>query len=69
MTRVADAVASLGEPWQTFVDPPELDRRLRAMGFSDVSVLAPADAAARYFAGRRYGLPPPGRSTIASAVV
>lgn len=69
VSRVASAVAELGEPWQTFTDPDELALKLRGFGFSDVSVLSPTEAAARYFRERADGLPPPSRASIAAAIV
>jgi O-methyltransferase involved in polyketide biosynthesis len=66
---MAAAVAELGEPWRTFIDPPELEEKLRRFGFTDITVLSPEDAEARYFRGRADGLPPPRRSSVAAAIV
>jgi methyltransferase (TIGR00027 family) len=49
-------VRAAGEPWQTFFDPEELARELRASGFAVAEDVAPAAINARYFAGRRDGL-------------
>ena len=69
VSHLASTVARMGEPWRTFTDPDELVLKLRGLGFADVSLLSPADAAARYFRGRTDGLPPPRRASIAAAVV
>ncbi len=49
--------AAVGEPWLTFYDPDEIDRKLRHAGFSDVQLVTPELANARYFAGRADELP------------
>ena len=67
--RLAELAASVGEPWQTYFNPDDLAARLRAEGFSSVELLEPSHAAARYFAARSDGLPPPRRRSIVSAVV
>lgn len=66
---LAERAAELGEPWLTYFDPPELDAKLRSIGFSDVYFLTPTIARERYFAGRPDGLPVPRRTSIASAMV
>jgi methyltransferase (TIGR00027 family) len=48
--------ASHGEPWLSFFDPAQLAARVRDLGFAEVWDLAPAEANARYFAGRGDGL-------------
>jgi O-methyltransferase involved in polyketide biosynthesis len=40
------------EPWQTFFDPAELVKNLRAMGFGHVEDIGPADINAKYFKDR-----------------
>jgi methyltransferase (TIGR00027 family) len=45
----AEAVAAAGEPWITYFAPEELAGELRAMGFSEIEDLGPAQIAARYF--------------------
>ena len=69
LVRTADAVASIGEPWRTFIDADELVARLRGFGFHETVLLSPAEAAARYVVGRTDGLEAPRRTTIAAAVV
>lgn len=53
---LAQRVASVGEPWQTFFDPVVLTRDLRAMGFRSVEDVSPEEINARYFKDRRDGL-------------
>lgn len=67
--RMSAAVAEAGEPFRQQVEPDALVAKLGGFGFSDVFLLDPADAAARYFSDRTDGLPPPRRSSIAAAVV
>lgn len=54
--RSMAAVARLGEPWITFLEPETLSPRLRAAGFSTVELLDGAEGNRRYFAGRSDGL-------------
>jgi len=49
-------VAAIGEPWITFFEPEPLAGKLRALGFSDVDMLAPQAANRDYFADRIDGL-------------
>jgi O-methyltransferase involved in polyketide biosynthesis len=60
--------AALGEPWISYFEPEEIAGKLRHAGFSEVFLLNPELAAARYFA-RPDGLPIPARTSIVSAVV
>lgn len=64
---LASAADSMGEPWRTHFDHGTLVQRLREMGFTDVSVLDPAEAQVRYFLGRTDGLRPPRRENVACA--
>jgi methyltransferase (TIGR00027 family) len=66
---LATAAGSMGEPWRTHFDRYELVSRLEEIGFSEVAILDPAEAQARYFAGRTDGLKPPRRENVASARV
>jgi O-methyltransferase involved in polyketide biosynthesis len=66
---LAATVAAIGEPWITFYEPHEIERKLRHAGFSDVELVTPAIAEQRYFAGRPDGLPSPRRASIISATV
>ena len=45
-------VALAGEPFQTFFEPSLLQRRLLAMGFTEVEDIGPDQMDARYFQGR-----------------
>lgn len=56
---VADDAAKRGEPWLTRIAPQHLAARLSQLGFREVMHLSPAEATARYFAGRRDGLRAP----------
>jgi methyltransferase (TIGR00027 family) len=51
----ATRVAELGEPWLSFFRPDELEMHLQQIGFGQVSHFGPAEACARYFAGRSDG--------------
>lgn len=44
--------AERGEPWLTRLRPAELQSKLTALGFSQVTHLSPDGANARYFRGR-----------------
>lgn len=68
-SRLAAIAGAAGEPWRTYVDPDELLEKLRGFGFSQVALLTPAEAKARYFMGRSDALPPPRHASIASATV
>jgi len=62
-------VENMGEPWRTHFDPEVLQRRLKELGFLEMSTLTPAEAEEKYFRGREDGLRPPRRGQIARAVV
>ena len=68
-SRLAAIAGAAGEPWRTYVDPDELLEKLRGCGFSQTSLLTPAEAKARYFMNRSDALPPPRHTSIASAIV
>jgi hypothetical protein len=61
--------AAAGEPWITYYEPEEIERKLRHAGFSDVFLVTPAIANDRYFAGRPDALPPPRKTHLLSATV
>jgi methyltransferase (TIGR00027 family) len=65
---MAAMVENMGEPWRTHFDPEVLRARLRELGFSEFSILTPAEAREKYFRGRSDGLHPPRRGQIARAV-
>lgn len=48
----AARVAEIGEAWITHFEPSELRARLRAIGFTEIEDLGPAQIAARYFPRR-----------------
>lgn len=66
---LAEAAATVGEPWRSYHDPDVLRRELSEIGFSQVSFLSPQEAEARYYRDRRDGLPSPRRISIARAMV
>ena len=69
VSRLAQRVAALGEPFRSAYDPGELVTRLRALGFSQAETLG-TDALNRlYFAGRRDGLRLRGPGRLARATV
>jgi hypothetical protein len=45
-------VARAGEPWKTWLDPDELARQLRAMGFTRLEELDGPALDRRFFGGR-----------------
>jgi len=64
--------AALGEPWQTFFTPEELEDTLRRRGFTSIHFLQPWESWQRYFSswqryfsGKTDGLPAPIRTSIA----
>lgn len=65
----AAKVAAAGEPWLTYFTPGELDRELKACGFSEVNWLTPEEAAGRYWAHGELLLPPPKNSSIVRAII
>jgi len=69
LKRFAEMAASVGEPWRTYFDADELGSRVRELGFSNVELLEPSEAARRYFVNRKDALPPPRRRSIVSVVV
>jgi methyltransferase (TIGR00027 family) len=54
--QLLQMAAGAGEPFLTFFHPDDLRARLHEAGFARVVHLTPAEANARYFAGRRDGL-------------
>jgi methyltransferase (TIGR00027 family) len=65
----ADKVKRLGEPWRTHFEPDALICDLRALGFSEISLLTADEAEQAYFQGRNDGLHAPHNTNIAAAVV
>jgi methyltransferase (TIGR00027 family) len=66
---VEKMAAAVGELFRSHFTSEQLEGKLHGLGFSEVSFLTPADAAARYFAGRSDGLVPPRRTAIGRARV
>jgi methyltransferase (TIGR00027 family) len=64
---VAEAATAKGEPWFTRIQPADLANRLSHLGFRNVVHLAPEEANARYFSGRRDGLRAPHVAQLISA--
>jgi methyltransferase (TIGR00027 family) len=52
----ARRVASRGEPWLTYFEPPMLAGELRRIGFTRLEDLGPDEIHERYFKGRSDGL-------------
>lgn len=67
--RSMAAMAAIGEPWRTFLEPASVPSRLRALGFGAVEVLTPEQANQRYFGGRVDRLRVPASSHMATAFV
>ena len=64
--------AAQGEPLISRHDPNALETKLRDMGFSEVHLLRPTEAKARYWAGRKEGgdaLQPPEKTSVGTVVV
>jgi len=66
---IALAAAAAGEPWITRLAPEEVVAMVERAGFSAIEFLTRDEAMIRYFNGRRDGLEPPRRVSIASAIV
>jgi methyltransferase (TIGR00027 family) len=66
---LADIAAAMGEPWLSYFDADELERKLRSAGYSDVYFLTAADAGVRYFANRTDDLRSPPHPSVVSAAV
>ena len=65
--KLASLAASLGEPWRTHFERDALTGRLREKGFTEVVVLDPTEAQAKYFGARTDRLSPSKRENVASA--
>ncbi len=53
---LAQRVAAVGEPWQTFFDPNPLAAQLQSIGFSRATDIGPEELNTRYFKDRADGL-------------
>jgi len=65
---LAQRVAALGEPLRTTVDVASLEAMLGALGFRDITILSPGEAA-HYLGERTDHLRLPPRESIAAAIV
>jgi O-methyltransferase involved in polyketide biosynthesis len=66
--KLAEEVASVGEPFVSFFEPKSLEAKLTSAGFSNVEFLDLETAVARYFALRPPDLPRPRHINILSAI-
>jgi methyltransferase (TIGR00027 family) len=67
LTAVAGRAASVGEPWLSFFEPEEMRALLLRVGYEDVALFGPEQAAERYLLGRRDGLRMPAYSRLINA--
>jgi methyltransferase (TIGR00027 family) len=65
--RMSARVASIGEPFRTFLTSEQAEARLREAGFTKTHVLGSDEARREYFTGVA-NLPPPTRETIAAGI-
>jgi methyltransferase (TIGR00027 family) len=68
-SAMAKEAAAVGEPFRTYYDPDTLSRELLEIGYSQVAILTPEQAADHYYSGTGVVLPPPRRASIACAYV
>ena len=68
-SAMAKEVAAVGEPFRTYHDPDTLYRELLEIGYSQVAILTPEQAADLYYSGTGVVLPAPRRAAIACAHV
>ena len=69
-SATAARAAELGEPWLTRLDPEILERKLRSIGFAEISFLGPEEAERVYLRSpRRDALTAPRSSSIGAAIV
>ena len=66
---IALRAEAAGEPWISFIDPPELQDKLKSFGFSDIHFLEPEEARQLYYMDERIRLPVPKKSSIVRAIV
>jgi methyltransferase (TIGR00027 family) len=69
LDEAAARVAAIGEPFITFFRPDDLERELRAAGFTAVEQMGPDELNAGLFSGRTDGLRAGGMAWIACATV
>jgi O-methyltransferase involved in polyketide biosynthesis len=66
--KLADTVASVGEPFVSFFEPEAMEAKLLGAGFRRVEFLDLETANARYFALRPADLPKPRHVSIVSGI-
>jgi methyltransferase (TIGR00027 family) len=66
---VAFMARAAGEPWISFIDPPELSDKLKKAGFASVHFLEPEEARQLYYMDATIQLPVPKKSSIVRAMV
>ena len=67
--KLADNVASVGEPFVSFFEPKAMEAKLLSAGFSKVEFLDLETADTRYFASRPADLPKPKHVNIVSGIL
>jgi O-methyltransferase involved in polyketide biosynthesis len=65
--RRAERVAQLGEAWVTYFEAEPLHAQLRALGFTEIEDLGPAEMVSRYFPNRSGSLPVKGGHVLHAA--
>lgn len=65
--ELAQRAARVGEPWQSWYEPQEIESALREAGYREVDFLTLEQARARYYDSRPADLPAPSRVSIVSA--
>lgn len=68
-SQLASAAGAMGEPWLSVLTAEQVVPKLRALGFSEASVMSEEAIAARYFQGRHDALKAPPHARIGRAVV
>jgi O-methyltransferase involved in polyketide biosynthesis len=66
--KLAETVASVGEPFVSFFEPKTMEAKLLSVGFSKVEFLDLKTADLRYFASRPADLPKPKQVNIVSGI-
>ncbi len=67
--KLADKVASVGEPFVSFIEPKAMEAKLLIAGFSKVAFLDLETASARYFASRPADLAAPRQVNTVSGIL
>jgi methyltransferase (TIGR00027 family) len=69
VTALADIAASIGEPYQSFFEPEDLQDQLKQIGFDEIVHFGPEEATKKYLLGRTDGLRLPGYFRMIKACV